>query len=294
MSPLKPKKIPPTDTKVCVVDATRVLRLIPITTIQPPTLMKSAEAVKTYLENLTENTLHVVLDDYSPRHGNILKKSRPGSITEREISDLSLQLPKNDEWQNFISSHNNKFQLTKLISDYLLEKTSFSQGLYVTEGQLSVIKKKLHATITSLEALFSNHREADHKIPYHVLFTISPESSVCVSSDDTDIYILMLYIAKHCDGNVYFRQRTHSSKEVIMYHHIKQLAAQLSDEICNILAVFHVLTGCDYYNPFYRRSKIQSFKKMCLKPELTTLSQSLKTPNHNLTRFKQIFNLYNT
>ena len=74
MSPLKPKKILPTDTKVCVVDASRVLRLIPITTIQPPTLMKSAEAVKTYLENLKENTLHVVLDDYSPRHGNILKK----------------------------------------------------------------------------------------------------------------------------------------------------------------------------------------------------------------------------
>ena len=222
MSPLKPKKIPPTDTKVCVVDATRVLRLVPITTIQPPTLMKSAEAVKTYLENLTENILHVVLDDYSPGHGG-----------------------------------------------------------------------KLHATITSLEALFSNHREADHKIPDHVLFAISPESSVRVSSDDTDIYIL-LYIAKCCDGNMYFRQRTHSSKEVIMYHYIKQLAAQLSDEICNILAVFHVLTGCDYTNPFYRRSKIQSFKKMCLKPELTTLSQSLKTPNHNLTRFKQIFNLYNT
>ena len=50
-----------------------------------------------------------------------------------------------------------------------------------------------------------------------------------------------------------------------MHHHIRPLAAQLSDEMCNILSVFHVLTGCDYTNPFYRRSKIQSFKKMCLK-----------------------------
>ena len=31
----------------------------------------------------------------------------------------------------------------------------------------------------------------------------------------------------------------------------------------------------------YRRSKIQSFKQMCLKPELITLIQSLKTPNPN-------------
>ena len=66
-----------------------------------------------------------------------------------------------------------------------------------------------------------------------------------------------------------------------MYHHIKPLASQLSDEICNILPVFHVLTGCDYTNPFYRRSKTQSFKKLYLKPELTALIQSLKALNPN-------------
>ena len=46
-----------------------------------------------------------------------------------------------------------------------------------------------------------------------------------------------------------------------MNHHIKPLVTQRSDEICNILPVFHVLTGCDNTNPPYRRSKIQSFKK---------------------------------
>ena len=66
-----------------------------------------------------------------------------------------------------------------------------------------------------------------------------------------------------------------------MYHHINPLAAQLSDEICNILPVFHVLKGSDYTNSFYRRPKIQSFKIMSLKPELTTLIQSLNTPNPN-------------
>ena len=59
--------------------------------------MKWAEAVKIYLENLPGNTLHVVLDDYSPGNENILKKSHPESITERKISDLSQQLPKGDE-----------------------------------------------------------------------------------------------------------------------------------------------------------------------------------------------------
>ena len=55
MSPLKRTNISPTDIEVCVVDAMKVLRLIPITTIQPPTFMKWAEAVKIYLENLPGN-----------------------------------------------------------------------------------------------------------------------------------------------------------------------------------------------------------------------------------------------
>ena len=66
-----------------------------------------------------------------------------------------------------------------------------------------------------------------------------------------------------------------------MYHHINPLTAQLCDEICNILHVFHVLTGCNYTNPLYRKSNIQSFKKMRLKPELTTFIHFLKTPNPN-------------
>ena len=157
--------------------------------------MKWAEAVKIQLENLPGNTQHVVLDDYSPGDENILKKSRLECITERKTSDLSQQLPKSDKWQDFLSSHNNKFQLTNLVSDYLLEKASFSEDIYLTKGQFCY-SKKIHATITSVEVLFSNHRKADEKIPNHVLFAISPESSARVVSNDTDTYILMLYIGK--------------------------------------------------------------------------------------------------
>ena len=56
---------------------------------------------------------------------------------------------------------------------------------------------------------------------------------------------------------------------------------QFSEEICNILPVFHVLTGCAHTNSFYRRSKIQSFKRMFLKLDLTALIWCLKTPNPN-------------
>ena len=79
-----------------------------------------------------------------------------------------------------------------------------------------------------------------------------------------------------------FQTRTPSSKEGIMYYQIKKpMTAQLSHKICNILPVMHILIGCNYIDLFYRKSKIHTFKKMFLKPELTALIQFLKTPNLN-------------
>ena len=79
-----------------------------------------------------------------------------------------------------------------------------------------------------------------------------------------------------------FQTRTPSSKEGIMYYQIKKpMTAQLSHKICNILPVMHILIGCNYIDLFYGKSKIHTFKKMFLKPELTALIQFLKTPNLN-------------
>ena len=61
----------------------------------------------------------------------------------------------------------------------------------------------------------------------------------------------------------------------------KPMTAQLSHKICNILPVMHILIGCNYIDLFYGKSKIHTFKKMFLKPELTALIQFLKTPNLN-------------
>ena len=45
-----------------------------------------------------------------------------------------------------------------------------------------------------------------------------------------------------------------------MYHRMKLLVAQLSDETCNILSAFHVLIGCDYKNRLEDR-KFKALKK---------------------------------
>ena len=56
--------------------------------------------------------------------------------------------------------------------DYLLEKALFSEDVDVTKEQF-YYSKKVQSTINL------SGREADQKIQNHLLFAISPESSVC-------------------------------------------------------------------------------------------------------------------
>ena len=53
--------------------------------------------------------------------------------------------------------------------------------------------------------------------------------------------------------------------------------------ICNILPSFHALIGSDFTRTFFRRSKIQSFKKLIANPNNADLLQFLTTENANIS-----------
>ena len=76
---------------------------------------------------------------------------------------------------------------------------------------------------------------------------------------------------------LYFRQGTSSSKAGIIYHNVSAAASEFGESLCKILSSFHALTGSDFTKTFYRRSKIQSFKKMLTQPLAINLLSSLVT-----------------
>jgi len=78
-----------------------------------------------------------------------------------------------------------------------------------------------------------------------------------VIADDTDVVILLLFIAGKCESSVYIR---HGTGSATLYHNIKCLAAHLGPEMCSYLPAYHAMTGCDYTQPFFGRSKFQGFK----------------------------------
>ena len=63
-------------------------------------------------------------------------------------------------------------------------------------------------------------------------------------------------------GDLYFRQGKSTIGKGIEYDNVSSLASYLGEECCRILPGFHALTGSDFTNPFFRRSKNQSFSLM--------------------------------
>ena len=72
----------------------------------------------------------------------------------------------------------------------------------------------------SIEDLSSNHTEADHRIALHVMYASSNGDKTCAVADETDVYILLLYVTNRCNGQVYMRQGTTDSKDGILYHDV--------------------------------------------------------------------------
>ena len=95
MCPLKPQKEDP-DIVVCIVDAMKIVRMIPATNLNPPTFMTWVTNKFNYINNLPGKQCHIVFDVYPDQAGDFSRpsKGRHESVGERRyISNLSQQLP---------------------------------------------------------------------------------------------------------------------------------------------------------------------------------------------------------
>ena len=207
------------------------------------------------MKQLPGTVIHIVFDVYEEeRHLNSLSKGRETKSRERKIADLSQQLPRVSEWTDFLTNSKNKCRLTLLADFFLTESRNMGKDIYVTKGnQCYQSTVEVPNNVVEVPDLKSNHREAEPRIAVHAMFASSTEdsSAVCVVADDTDVYILLLYVSQYCSGKVYFRKGTGSSNDGTTYHDVKSLLNHLGEAVCKIMPAFHALTGCDYTTPFF-------------------------------------------
>ena len=260
-SPVPKTQRAPENISTSIVDAMRVVRMIPIAGLKSRTFKSLADSIMKYFSSLAGRNLHIIFDNYGYEY-SIPSKQRPVSQVERIINSLDQDLPPTKEWGEFLMNQKNKLQIVNILVDYINSGCIKNKAVIVNKGSECFFIDHGN-NCTRISELDSSHRGADQKIPMHAVYAGQQNNdTVCVVAEDTDIYLSLISVSHLVPSNLYFRQGKTKDKNGITYHDIHVIADHLGRNICDILLAFHTLTGSDFTNPFYNRSKIYAFKKM--------------------------------
>ena len=88
----------------------------------------------------------------------------------RVIANIDHELPNDSEWVNFLGNSNNKSQLIALLVKYLLEEYQMDKDIFINNCYTTYLKVKSWKTSRVADELYSQHKEADHKIVSQTVF----------------------------------------------------------------------------------------------------------------------------
>ena len=119
------------------------------------------------------------------------------------------------------------------------------KGIFVNNRHTTYLNANSWKTFKVANELYPQHKEADHKIVSQTVFESKKGNKALAVADDSDIFILLLWVASSFKSDVFFRKRKLSNKDGVIHSEIYPLAEQLGEDVCEELPAFHVLTGSD-------------------------------------------------
>ena len=184
----------PADIEVLIVDAMRVVKMVPIEKLKPRTFRRWANDVFKYIKHLPDNTVHIVFDNYIYEYNVLTKDWSTGA--PRVIANIDQELPNDSEWVDFLGNSNSKSQLIDIPLKYLLKEYQMDKDVLVNNRHTTYLKAKSWKTFKVANELYSQHKEADHKIVSQTIFESKKGNKTLVVAYDSDIFILLLWAAK--------------------------------------------------------------------------------------------------
>ena len=194
---------------------------------------------------------------------------------ERLITGAQMKVPAN--FKGFLSNPRNKMHLIKfLFNDWEVRFRNI-----LVENQRLLLSLLDGSTITITNGVIHNlslscdHEEADSKMFVFASYMVSEfgVQRIILSSPDTDVAVLCCFhFYKSMEGclELFFKTGIREKQRFIPVHDI---CNQLGASICNLLPVFHCITGCDSTSSFSGIGKKNAFKVLLdHKEELMSLS----------------------
>ena len=115
-----------------------------------------------------------------------------------------------------------------------------------------------------VEALSSNHIEADTRIILHMFSMLNCHKHISVRTSDTDVFILLIYHVSHhqdCNAQVWMDAGL-SSNNTRRHINISNIVEHLSQNVIDALPGLHAFTGSDYTAAFMNKGKVRPLQIM--------------------------------
>ena len=183
--------------------------------------------------------MHLVFDQYWPTLIKSGERTRRGSSDALEVRITGPNTPVPKQWVKYIRNPQNKINLCDFLSSPLCkigqERLMQGKRLVIaggfTDGERVV--EITHARPTEdIDALYSNHEEADTRIILHAAYAVrdSPTSVIVIQSPDTDVLVLCV---SHITGigcnELWLRTGVSDCQRYIPVHSIQEKEEETMD-----------------------------------------------------------------
>ena len=222
-------------------------------------MVASSLLTKVLHEGCQSNRIDVVFDTYREKSIKNAERTMRGEVAGVQLSHISAtQLVK--QWRIFLSEVNNKTSLIKFISKEWrgeeCRRRLKGKTLFVTaESECWKITEEGSENVAELK---SNQEEADTRLLLHAPHA-SQEGylSVAISSEDTDVFILLLNFSSIINAKLFMRCCSRTRTRLV---DITEVVRRIGNEVCNALIGLHSFTGCDTVSAFAGKGKRGALK----------------------------------
>jgi len=198
--------------------------------------------------------IFIVCDTYLPNSIKDGERRLRGEGKRYVIKSTSMKLP--SDMADFLRNGQNKEMLFNLLETAIIEEKTQLGDKTVYYSNKSWCTKITSTTSSRVDALLSDHEEADTKLVALVNSCNLAGNTVLVRSPSGDIDILVLFLLHQFENKrVLIDNGTGKSRKII-----DMSSTNLTDVQRQALAGMHAFSGNDYVSAFFRKGKRHIWK----------------------------------
>ena len=220
-----------------------------------------------HMEPTDELQIHIIFDNYLESTIKKTTRVKRGESDRGIVYHIQTGISIPPNWKQFLTKGENKTKLPMFYTEYMVENEGATldekHSLYISGGQVDKVVKITKEDTLEVEALKSNHEEADTRIVVHAKTAAQIGAEhIVVCSPDTDVLVLLVHHYTTIAAKEIFllTGRVGRRASLTRYIPVHRIYENLEKKQHNIMLSVYCLTGCDTVSSFRGHGKRTAYR----------------------------------